>query len=109
FFGLTSPNAHLFCQPEREDCSNRPFVGAMAVMRSTDAGETWSMPRIIARSRSSGPGQQTQARIRTGIRLPETAIDRRTGQLYVVWQDNRFSHGRYDGIAISTSADGGRH
>jgi hypothetical protein len=48
------------------------------------------------------------ARIRTGDIIPEAGIDPGSGQLYVVWQDARFSKGAHDDIAISTSSDGGK-
>jgi photosystem II stability/assembly factor-like uncharacterized protein len=43
---------------------------------------------------------------------PQTdiAVDPKSGQLYAVWQDKRFSEGRFrrhDSIALSTSTDGG--
>jgi hypothetical protein len=34
-------------------------------------------------------------------------VDRKTGALYVVWQDARFSGGRREGIAFSKSTNGG--
>ena len=34
-------------------------------------------------------------------------MDPRSGNLYVVWEDSRFSHGRYNSIVFSMSADGG--
>jgi Neuraminidase (sialidase) len=45
--------------------------------------------------------------VRSGDIIPEPAIDPKTGQLYVVWQDSRFNGGHYDEIALSTSKDGG--
>lgn len=45
--------------------------------------------------------------IRTGEIIPEAAIDPSTGQLYVVWQDSRFTGGHFDEIALSTSTNGG--
>ena len=47
------------------------------------------------------------APLRTGDLTPEPAIDPMTGQLYVVWQDSRFSGGGFDEVAISTSTDAG--
>ena len=38
--------------------------------------------------------------------LPSTAVGP-DGITYIVWQDARFSSGRYDGIALSHSADPG--
>ncbi len=50
---------------------------------------------------------------REGIRdagiLFDTAVDPNNGNLYLVWQDSRFSRGVIDEIAFSMSRDGGRH
>ena len=69
--------------------------------RSTDGGETWSDPVVIAEALSAGVEGS-----RTGESIPAAAIDPRTGNLYVVWQDERFSTG-VDQIVLSTSSDGG--
>jgi hypothetical protein len=45
--------------------------------------------------------------IRTGEAIPEVAIDAHTGQLYVVWEDARFTGGAVNQVALSTSTDGG--
>ena len=45
--------------------------------------------------------------IRTGDIIPEPAIDSASGQLYVVWQDARFTKGKFDEVALSTSSDRG--
>src|SRR5205807_474051 len=37
----------------------------------------------------------------------EPAIDPSNGQLYLVWEDGRFSGGSHDDIVITTSSDGG--
>lgn len=39
--------------------------------------------------------------------LPSVAIDATTGQLYVVWEDARFTGGTVNQVVISTSTDGG--
>lgn len=80
----------------------------VAFAKSTDAGTSWSAPQIVSNLGSVGvTDPNTGAPIRTGDIIPEPAIDPATGQLYVVWQDARFSGGRYDEVAISTSSDGG--
>src|SRR5262249_10405809 len=43
----------------------------------------------------------------TGDIIPEPAIDPASGQLYVVWQDGRFTDGKFDEVAFSTSTNGG--
>jgi hypothetical protein len=49
---------------------------------------------------------------REGVRdagiLFDTAVDPDNGNLYLVWQDSRFSRGQIDEIAFSMSTDGGR-
>ncbi len=69
-----------------------------------EALEAQSLPQSLPEAlRALAPGDP----IRTGDILLETAIDPRSGQLYVVWQDARFSGGRFDAIAFATSTDGG--
>src|SRR5262249_14040891 len=52
--------------------------------------------------------------VRTGVTLPEVAVDPASGNVYAVWEDGRFSppspdgrNGEFDGIAFSMSADSG--
>jgi hypothetical protein len=115
----------------------RPRVPpSAAFVKSTDGGDTWSAPQAIAETLSIGvrhptTGEVIQTRhndraemlamlqagevgilapgdpLRTGGILPEAAIDPHTGQLYVVWQDARFSGMRFDEVAIASSSDGG--
>jgi hypothetical protein len=80
----------------------------VAFVASTDGGDTWTKPKIIADLRTvfvTDPN--TGEAIRTGDIIPEPAIDPATGQLYVVWQDSRFNGDHFDEIALSTSTDGG--
>jgi hypothetical protein len=68
---------------------------------SDDGGRSWGAPVPISDVRAAGV-----AGSRTGSGIPSAAIDARTGALYVVWQDNRFTPGT-DQIAFSRSTDGG--
>ena len=86
----------------------------VAFQKSTDAGDTWSPAQIIASLQSIGVADpnnvdprtnEPPAPLRTGDILPMPAIDAATGDLYVVWQDARFSG--HDEIVISTSGNGG--
>ncbi len=77
-------------------------VAELIASRSTDGGDTWSEPVVIALLRTAGV-----ADARTGGILPTAAIDPKHGDLYVAWQDSRFSPG-VDQIVLSRSADGGQ-
>ena len=80
----------------------------VAFVKSTDGGDTWTNPSIIANLETVGVSDpNTGQRIRTGDIIPEPAIDPVSGQLYVVWQDSRFTAHTTDQVAISTSANGG--
>lgn len=80
----------------------------LGFVKSTDSGATWTEPQIIAVIQpGSVIAPNNGAGIRTGGFVPEPAIDPKTGQLYVVWEDSRFNNGGYAEIALSTSKDGG--
>jgi hypothetical protein len=76
-----------------------PFLLAS---HSTDGGRTWSTPVRISVVYAYGVDGS-----RTGEGLPSAAIDGRNGELYVVWQDGRFTPGT-DQIVLSSSTDGGQ-
>lgn len=79
---------------------------SIAVIRSTDKGDTWS--RLITVAKDLGQGAldpDTGRPIRAEGGIPMIAVDRRNGNLYVAWQDTRFSG--VDEIAFSMSTDGG--
>src|SRR5882762_7086509 len=80
----------------------------IGVIRSQDKGVTWSQPIIVNTLQTVGVvDPKTQEFLRTGDVIPNIAVDRKTGTVYVVWQDARFSSGLRDGIALSKSTDGG--
>lgn len=82
------------------DNGQAPIV--LQASRSEDGGATWSPPVQIAQM------QPAQVRYqRAGEILPAAAVDPRTGRLYVVWMDGRFSGG-VPQVVLSRSNDGGR-
>ncbi len=74
---------------------------SLLTAKSTDGGASWSSPVVISDARPFGVDGQ-----RTGGSLPSAAVDPRTGDFYVVWQDERFSPG-VDQVVLSRSSDGG--
>jgi len=86
------------------------------LMRSSDKGQSWSAPiqavtmQPILQPNSSGETLTVDPDTGTFVRDttdPEFAVDSRSGDLYVVWEDGRFSNFQYNDIAFSMSADGG--
>jgi len=80
---------------------------ALAIIRSTDKGISWSAPIVIAQAQALGvrdPENHTE--VRDSATLGSIAVSR-VGTLVAAWQDARFSGGVRDGIALSRSNDGG--
>ena len=81
---------------------------SVGFVSSSDHGTTWSRPTTVASQQFvEDTDPNTGADLRTGEGLPSAAIDPSTGQLYVVWSDNRFT-GTVNQIVITTSTDGGK-
>src|SRR5262245_52963571 len=85
-----------------------------AFQKSTDAGTTWTDAQLIAPMNDVGVADpnnvdprtgQAPAPFRVGDGLPAPAVDPETGDLYVVWEDARFSGS--DESVITRSVDGG--
>jgi hypothetical protein len=89
-----------------------PATGAptarLRAIRSSDHGTSWSKPPVtIAENQAIGasdPLSGTPIRDSADLFSVSTSV---SGTIYVVWQDSRFSTGKYDGIALSASTDGG--
>jgi BNR repeat-like domain len=85
-----------------------PRGASVGFVSSSDGGTTWSGPTTVATQQFvTDTDPNTGAPLRTGEGLPSAAIDPSTGQLYLVWSDNRFT-GTVNQIVISTSTDGGK-
>jgi hypothetical protein len=82
---------------------------AVAVLRSTDRGLNWSPTHVrVAESQFVGVSDPKNNRgIRTGSVVPNIAVDRTSGAVYLAWEDAAFSGFARDGIALSKSTDGG--
>ena len=88
--------------------------GFVRVLRSTDAGTTWTGPYTVARLGTIGNfDPETGDPVRTGDIIPDIAVDQTSaasatsGRLYAVWQDASFNGGEADAIAFAQSLDGG--
>ena len=80
---------------------------ALAIIRSTDKGVSWSAPVIIGQALALGvQDPETGKDVRDSATLGSIAVSRQD-VLVVAWQDSRFSGGVRDGIALSRSTDGG--
>jgi hypothetical protein len=78
-------------------------AGLFFVTRSHDGGNTWSPVEFPQAQRPVGVPN-----IRSGDGVPNATVDRRTGKIYAVWQDSRFSQGKRDDILLISSNDQGR-
>ncbi|WP_223199568.1 sialidase family protein [Solihabitans fulvus] len=91
------------------DPSANTVVSAnISIVRSTDGGATWSAPRTVAPDTSiTDVDPNTGAALRTANGIPEVAIDRLTGELYVAYEGTDFTAGAYDQAQLTHSTDGG--
>ncbi|HKW58396.1 MAG TPA: sialidase family protein [Candidatus Dormibacteraeota bacterium] len=100
---------------------NTPFRGThsnaqLAFVKSTDGGDTWTQPQVIAPFDSLGViDPNTGRRARVGDGLEEVAIDPANGKLYVVYEsssnflkNSKQSAASFDDeILLVSSSDGG--
>ena len=85
-----------------------PRGATVAFVKSTDGGATWSGPTTVASQVVADDVDPNNGDLlRTGAGLPAVAIDRATSQLYVVWEDARFTSGAVNQVVITTSTNGG--
>lgn len=80
-----------------------------AIFRSTDQGQHWErLDTTIAQfAPSGGLDVELGIFVRDAGRLPDIAVDRNSGILYIVWQDGRLSPFGASNILLSLSIDGG--
>jgi hypothetical protein len=91
--------------------ADAPNLSTIGVERSSDGGATWSKQIDVADDQATADvDPHTGAPLATGAQFgnPDIAVDPRTGSLYVVWEDARFSGGGHNDIAMSRSTDEGR-
>ena len=72
------------------------------VVRSTDGGQTFSAPFIVAEEKPV-----LVRDVRSGDTVPILAVDPKTDRIYATWEDSRFSGGKRDDILVIHSDDGG--
>jgi hypothetical protein len=81
---------------------------SVGFISSSDGGNTWSKPTVVSNQQTVDDfAPNTGALLRTGAGLPSVAIDANNGDLYVVWEDARFTGGTVNQVVISTSTNGG--
>jgi hypothetical protein len=81
---------------------------SVGFVKSADGGNTWSRASTVAAQDTVDDiDPNTGQLLRTGAGLPSIAINGNNGQLYVVWEDARFTGGTVNQVVISTSTDGG--
>lgn len=90
-----------------------PRGSSLGVITSTDGGATWSGSTVISDEQTvPDVDPNTGAALRTSSTgdgaIPSVALDPNTGQLYVVWEDARFTGGTVNQAVISTSPRGGK-
>jgi hypothetical protein len=78
-------------------------------VESTDHGATWSKPTVIANADLASVIDPNNGQyVRTTDFTQEAAVDPHSGNLYVVWQDGRFSQNQAVNVAFTMSTDGGQ-
>jgi hypothetical protein len=99
--------------PNKGQQSTAPHGEAIAFIKSTDGGDTWTSPTIVQQIDSvTVTDPNTGQPLRTADFDAAPAVDPVTGQLYLVWQDARDTtgpngKGAFSRILETTSTDGG--
>jgi hypothetical protein len=111
------PNGTLIDAFTEGDINNNNQM-ALTLLRSTDHGQTWSAPiqavvqEPLVVAHSSPPNAlvtdpNTGQGVEAHPMFDSIAVDPKSGNLYAVWIDARFSNFQYNSIAMSMSTDGG--
>lgn len=89
---------------------NHSYIG---VMRSKDAGRTWSRPTKVADlgtvllTNPDVPNPTTfEETVRAGDFIPDIAVDKDSGEVYIVWADGQGTAVNH--VVLSKSSDGGK-
>jgi hypothetical protein len=78
------------------------------IFRSSDQGRHWEKAdtRVSDLQAATAFDPELGIPVRDAQELPDIAVNRNTGELYIVWQDTRFNNGLV-GVVVSRSGDGG--
>jgi hypothetical protein len=78
-----------------------------AIFRSSDQGRHWEKAdvRVSDLQTATAFDAELGIPVRDAQELPDIAVNRTTGELYIVWQDTRFNNGLV-GVVVSRSGDG---
>jgi hypothetical protein len=80
----------------------------VAAQISANHGATWSDEIVIDNILSTETRDpDTGLPVRSGVIVPDAAVDPTNGDVYAAWADARFSGGSYDDAALAMSSDGG--
>jgi hypothetical protein len=111
---LVLPNGTLL------DVFTNPQTGVIEFVKSTDHGATWSnTPTVIDNATFASVFDPNNGNyVRTGDIFQQAAVDPHSGNLYVVWQDGRFTQSsgvvvngqliNAVNVAFTMSTDGGQ-
>jgi hypothetical protein len=99
--------------PNKGPQSTAPHGFAIAFVKSTDGGDTWTSPHVVNTiDVVTVTDPNTGQPLRTADFDAAPAVDPVTGQLYLVWQDGRGTtgpngKGAYSRLLFTTSTNGG--
>jgi hypothetical protein len=93
---------------ELDTATNGTVTALLRAIHSSDHGANWSAPITIAEEQAVGAFDPQTGRPFRDSSILFSVTGAPSGAAYVVWQDARFSGGAHDGIALSSSADGGQ-